>query len=324
MGNGRKRLGELLVEWGLLSEADLDKALEWQREDGRRLGVILIERGLINATKITQILSHQFNLPFVSLQRVKFTAELVAAVPVRLARSRRLVPICFSGEDVLFLATDDPSDELLAQEASVACRKEVRLMVASPHEVERVLETYFQAVPSAPAPRLPLPPPRSIAIREPMGAVRVAVSERPPAASIATGETVRISPIRTPDPEIVELSEDDLLSASEPPAQRPPVVMLIRASEFFASQCTRAANALGMRLEHANLINAVELANELKPIALVLMEDIFAMDRIGFTKLSIQVSAHLVIWSDALGIEYLEPLLAAAKQNASSAGLGPP
>jgi hypothetical protein len=47
-----------------------------------------------------------------------------------------------------------------------------------------------------------------------------------------------------------------------------------------------------------------------------LMEEVYARDRVGFTRLSIQSGAHLVIWSDALGIGYLEPLLAAAKHHA--------
>jgi hypothetical protein len=50
-------------------------------------------------------------------------------------------------------------------------------------------------------------------------------------------------------------------------------------------------------------------------VALVMLEDVYALDRVGFTRLSIQTGAHLVIWSEALGVGYLEPLLAAAKKH---------
>jgi len=313
----RRLLGELLVEWGLVTQAQLEQALEWQREDGRRLGILLVERGLVNATKLTQILSHQFHLPFVNLERVRFTAELVAMVPAHLAHSRRLVPICTSGPDVLFLATDDPGDESLVTEASAACQKEIRLMVAAPDQVQEILDTYFPKPVLPPKPRPPGPPPRrpppevdspapppppSVAFAEPMGAMRVAVSQRPPLQDGAA--------------KVVELSDEDLVLMSEPPAPAGPArVLVVEASDKFAEQCSRAAAAQGLTVERAELASATALAVAIRPVALVMMEDVYAMDRVGFTRLSIQTGAHLVIWSDVLGIGYLEPLLAAARQH---------
>ena len=107
----RKRLGELLVQWGLIDQARLDDALVLQARETprRRLGVLLIEQGFLSGTKLTQLLSHQFGLPFVSLTRVHYTAELLSTVPGELAHRLRVVPICTSGDDVLFVATDDPT-----------------------------------------------------------------------------------------------------------------------------------------------------------------------------------------------------------------------
>src|SRR5690606_24328310 len=73
MNTGRKRLGELLVEWGLIGQHRLDEVLALQQNDRRKLGVLLVERGYLGATKLTQLLSHQFSLPFVSLARVTYT-----------------------------------------------------------------------------------------------------------------------------------------------------------------------------------------------------------------------------------------------------------
>ena len=54
-----KRIGELLVEAGVLSQSQLEQALFAQRKDGRKLGQLLIELGLVSEIQLTQTLSRQ-------------------------------------------------------------------------------------------------------------------------------------------------------------------------------------------------------------------------------------------------------------------------
>ena len=189
MATGRRRLGELLVEWGLLGQAQLDAALELQKQDRRRLGVLLIEQGFLNATKLTQLLSHQFGLPFVSLGRVNYTPDLLATLPGQLAHRLRVVPICTSGDDVLFVATDDPTQEGLAEQASEACSREVRLMVAAPNEVQYVIDTHYAGIKT----EQPPPPRRPRDSAGPTGAVKVAISLLPPAPPEVESDIVELS-----------------------------------------------------------------------------------------------------------------------------------
>lgn len=315
MAPGPKRLGELLVEWGLLTEPQLEETLALQAKTGRRLGVLLVERGLIHATKLTQVLSYQFHLPFVSLGRVRFTPELLHCLPPEVAQSRRAVPICQSGDEVLFMATDDPADPALAAELSSVCGKEVRLMVAAPDELQEALEKYYAAVPSG-------RPPSASELSIQTGAVRVAVSRRPPGPGTpAAGASY-----------VEELGDDEVeLITSEAPRRVPrlvvvdseapeplPAIVVVDSDPVFAEMCERAASAQGLRMETAGLMSAEELITKVRPIAVVMMEDVFAMERLAFTRLSIEVGAHLVIWSDELSSDYLEPLLAAAKRHAST------
>jgi hypothetical protein len=302
MAERPKRLGELLVEWGLITEAQLEQALGWQAQRGRRLGVLLVEQGLIHSTKLTQVLSHQFKLPFVSLNRVRFTPELVQTLSANLARARRAVPICRSGE-VLFVATDDPADSSLVADLSSACGVEVRLMVAAPDELQHVLDEHYAAVPS----KLPPLPPRA---PEPMGAVRVAVASLPE-ASDSEREGAGQRPLES---YVEELAEDEVELISQPPEELLSVVV-VESEAGFAELCRRAAQAQGLRAQTAGLVSAEALIRQLRPVAIVMMEDVFAMDRLTFTRLSIDVEAHLVIWSDELSSDYLEPLLAAAKRH---------
>jgi hypothetical protein len=303
MAERPKRLGELLVEWGLITDAQLEQALGWQAKSGRRLGVLLVEHGLIHATKLTQVLSYQFNLPFVSLGRVRFTPELLQTVPGDLARSRRVVPICRSGEDVLFVATDDPADPSLVEDLTSGCGGEVRLMVAAPDELQHVLDEHYAAVPSKPPPLPPRTP-------EPTGAVRVAVTS----LRDASGSEGTRSSQRPLESYVEELTEDELELISQP-SEGLLSVVVVESEAGFAGLCERAAEAQGLRMQSVGLMSAEALVRQLCPVAIVMMEDVFAMDRLTFTRLSIEVGAHLVIWSDALNSDYLEPLLAAAKRH---------
>ena len=298
-----KRLGELVVEWGLITQAQLSQVLALQKQDGRRLGVLLVESGLIHATKLTQVLSHQFHLPFVSLARVRFTQELLEAVPAELARSRRVVPFCLSGKDVLFAATDDPGHPAVMEELASVCGREVRLMVAAPDELQHVLDEHYGTVVS----ERPSPPATGSV---PTGAVRVAVSEMPAAQEVPFD---LVQP-KSAESYVEELGDEDLEVVSQLP-QGLLSIVVVDCEPDFAELCERSAEAQGLRVETAGLMSAEQLITKVRPVAIVMMEDVFAMERLLFTRLSIEVGAHLVIWSDDLGTEYLEPLLAAAKQS---------
>lgn len=318
----RKRLGELLVDWGLITHQQLAEVLELQAQEKRRLGVLLIERGYLSATKLTQLLSHQFSLPFVGLARVQYTPELVAMLPAELARTARVVPICTSGDDVLFVATDDPTDPSLVDRVATSCRREVRLMVASPDEVQSVLDAHYSHAPTRP----PQPARSSSATTEPTGAVRAAVTQTPEPRDTDPGIHEPLPPLATisieatPRPEpVTESTPAHEATAAAPRANSAPVVLAIHPDADFRDLCSEAAQRQGLRLEVASLIAASRMAFELKPIAVVIQEKSFAFDRIAFTKISIQAGAHLIIWNDELDARYLEALFATARQGPTGA-----
>ncbi len=159
----RVRLGELLVDAGLLQPADLDRALELQRSEPlperRRLGKLLMGEGLIDEAQLTQILSHQLSVPWVSLHHIEFSRQLLNLVPAGTADLHGLVPIYVRhvrGQgQTLYLAMEDPLDE----DGLSACRGHsglpVRPMIASPSEIRRAIHVYY-GVGARPASRPPV------------------------------------------------------------------------------------------------------------------------------------------------------------------------
>lgn len=111
----RKRLGDLLVEEGIITEPQLEQALIAQRESGRKLGNTLIELGFLTEQQMLTFLSQQLSLPLIDLNRAYVDIDAVQLLPEVHARRLRALVIGREG-DTLRVAMSDPAD-LFAQES---------------------------------------------------------------------------------------------------------------------------------------------------------------------------------------------------------------
>ena len=88
---GKLRIGEVLVQEGLLSEAQLKKALIEQQSSGRPLGEMLMEQGVINNATLVQMLARTLGIPGCQLQRTEQAVHRMTQ-PIRVARGSRSAP----------------------------------------------------------------------------------------------------------------------------------------------------------------------------------------------------------------------------------------
>ncbi len=143
----RVRLGELLVNAKLITPADLELALADQQATGDRLGTILVRRGLLSESQVTQILSQQLSIPWVSLHHIDWSQGLLSMIPAELACEMRIVPVYVRHVrrvgDVLYVAMEDPSVGSALQEISTLCGLRVRPMIAAPSDIMRVLAAHY-------------------------------------------------------------------------------------------------------------------------------------------------------------------------------------
>jgi type IV pilus assembly protein PilB len=142
-----KRIGELLVEAGVLSQSQLEQALFAQRKDGRKLGQLLIELGLATEIQLTQTLSRQLAVPWVSLYHVDFSRSLLNLVTREAAEKYCLVPIFVrrvrkQGE-TLYVAMDDPTNEAAIEDVSRAAALAVKPMIACPSDIRAAIRVYY-------------------------------------------------------------------------------------------------------------------------------------------------------------------------------------
>ncbi len=105
----KKRLGDLLVEEQLISEAQLANALKEQRQLGLKLGATLIHLGYISEEQILTFLSRQLDIKIVDLLKVKIDHNAVQLIPEVHARRLRALAIHDNGE-IITLVVSDPAD----------------------------------------------------------------------------------------------------------------------------------------------------------------------------------------------------------------------
>lgn len=103
----RKRLGELLVETGLLSEASLTRALSEQRSRRRKLGEVIVELEMATEEEIAQALSLQLGVPMVDLMNMPVEPQAIELIPEKVARKHLIIPLSIDQKD-LHIAMSDP------------------------------------------------------------------------------------------------------------------------------------------------------------------------------------------------------------------------
>jgi len=149
MGTARVRLGELLVEAQIITREQLEEALRIQKHDGRRIGTLLVEAGLVSETQVTQILSQQLSVPWVSLYHIDFSRQLLNLVSQELAERYCLVPIFVRKVrglgQTLYVAMDDPSDDKAQADVAQFSGLPVRAMIAPPTDIRSAIRAYYGA-----------------------------------------------------------------------------------------------------------------------------------------------------------------------------------
>ena len=154
-------LGTLIFRAGLLPAETIENALEEGVKTGRRLGEILIERGLLQEEDLTRLLAGQKGLPFVNLRSEPIDSEATRLLSEDQARLFSALPIRFE-EGLPLVAVADPTNDVLNRNIREALGQDVRFVVAGRTELNEVIgEAYsgtLRAVAAAPEPAIDVTP----------------------------------------------------------------------------------------------------------------------------------------------------------------------
>ena len=137
----RKRLGEHLVDAGVIDERTLRGALE-RKEGDERIGEILIEMGVVDEEDVAAALAKQLKLPLIRLQGLDVPQEVVSLVPPELAGTRLLLPVR-RVQDRLQVAMCNPLDFHALQILRVATGMKIEPAVATFGDIREAFERWY-------------------------------------------------------------------------------------------------------------------------------------------------------------------------------------
>lgn len=140
----RRRLGELLVDAGLLNEDHLKAALNEQRRWGGRLGRTVVEMGFVKEPDMVHVLAQQLSLRSVDLDNTRLPERITDCLRLDLAERYGVFPLGVdTSGHTLFLATSDPTNVEHAQELEFATNMKVELLVATGSSIDRAIRRYY-------------------------------------------------------------------------------------------------------------------------------------------------------------------------------------
>ena len=139
----RKRLGELLIDQGVITADDLGHALNVQKTEGGLLGEVLIKLQLVTEEDIVIALATQFNYPYMDVDSFNISPDLAKNVPLELASRFTFIAVD-KLNDILTIVMSDPSNEDAVREIQrvTACR--VQSFVGTVSQIEGAIKKQYK------------------------------------------------------------------------------------------------------------------------------------------------------------------------------------
>ncbi|MBY0123966.1 GspE/PulE family protein [Bacillus sp. S/N-304-OC-R1] len=137
----RKRLGDLLVDAGLITEEQLLVTLK-EKSDGQKIGDALLQRGYITEQQLIEVLEFQLGIPHISLYRYPFDTKLLNIIPKETAKRQLLIPLKKEG-DKLFVAMADPMDFFAIDDLRLSTGFQIETAIATKDDILRAINKFY-------------------------------------------------------------------------------------------------------------------------------------------------------------------------------------
>lgn len=138
---GRKRLGDLLVEANVITNDQLMYALDSKQRD-EKLGDFLIKENFLTEQQLIEVLEFQLGIPHINLNQFAIDPELLNLIPAELAKRASLMPIRRE-KNKLFIAMADPMDYFAIEEVRMATGCQVETSIAAKDDLYRTITKYY-------------------------------------------------------------------------------------------------------------------------------------------------------------------------------------
>jgi hypothetical protein len=133
------KLGEILVQYGIITPSMLRNALKRQSQIGGQIGSILIEMGYINTDTLLDFLSKQFGIPSANLFKIDVPQRILKILPIEKIREYKVIPLAI-GEQ-LTLAMINPKDYIAIRDIEFLIGRQVNPIVVPAFQMEAALKS---------------------------------------------------------------------------------------------------------------------------------------------------------------------------------------
>ena len=138
-----KRLGEMLVDANVLTNEQVEQAVELQKESGKRLGTVLVENGFITEKQLIDVLCLQLGIDFIDLNKETIDPLMASIVPKSIAIQYRVVPVK-TDKDKLVLAMEDPLNFRALETVKQISKLKVVPYVAYSSAITRAISVLYE------------------------------------------------------------------------------------------------------------------------------------------------------------------------------------
>ncbi|MCX5849006.1 MAG: ATPase, T2SS/T4P/T4SS family [Deltaproteobacteria bacterium] len=138
----KKRLGEILVKNGLLTEEMLGKVLNDQKKTDLKFGQYLIRQGIVQEKQIIDLLSDQLNIKKYQMNDFPLDLELVRYIPIEIAQKNQVVPLKTKG-NLLMIAIVDPLEITILDSIEKLTNMEVEPVICSETEINQLINSMY-------------------------------------------------------------------------------------------------------------------------------------------------------------------------------------
>lgn len=141
---GQKKIGELLLQGGVITQEQLQRALEEQTQAGERVGATLVRLGYISEEILFGFLAKQFHAPEVNLSKLAIPKDVFTLIPVEIAQKYQAVPFGLMG-NTLNVAMADPGNLFMIDDIRFLTRKNIQVHVAPESMIKKTITQFYAA-----------------------------------------------------------------------------------------------------------------------------------------------------------------------------------
>ena len=159
------RIGDLLLKEKRITPAQLQDALNYQKNNGGKLGLNLVKLGFVTDEEITSLLSKQYGVPSINLTQFEIDPSVIKLIPADTAQKYQIIPLSRSGA-TLTIAITDPTNVFAMDDIKFMTGYNVEPVVASETAVTEAIKRYYPNAGTTAAPKVSMQPSATVAAKK--------------------------------------------------------------------------------------------------------------------------------------------------------------